>query len=109
LDSPGPSELRRVIGRLRTRPAATGADRSPLTAEVVVEIAFLGAAGSVTGSWYLVEVGRRRILVDCGLFQGVKQLRLRNREPFPVDPSSIDEVLLTHAHLDHSGYIPLLV
>lgn len=70
---------------------------------------FLGAAGTVTGSRYLVEAGTRRILVDCGLFQGFKNLRLRNRKPFPVRPASIDTVLLTHAHLDHSGYLPALV
>jgi metallo-beta-lactamase family protein len=70
---------------------------------------FLGATGTVTGSRYLVESGGRRILVDCGLFQGYKQLRDRNRLPFPVPPDSIDAVLLTHAHLDHSGYIPALV
>ena len=57
----------------------------------------------------MVESGGRRILVDCGLFQGYKQLRDRNRLPFPVPPDSIDAVLLTHAHLDHSGYIPALV
>lgn len=70
---------------------------------------FLGAAGTVTGSRYLIEVGARRILVDCGLFQGFKQLRARNRKTFPVRPDSIDTVLLTHAHLDHSGYLPALV
>ncbi|KIC31495.1 MBL fold metallo-hydrolase RNA specificity domain-containing protein [Leisingera sp. ANG-S5] len=70
---------------------------------------FLGATGTVTGSRYLVEWRSRRILIDCGLFQGFKQLRLRNRKPFPVRPRSIDTVLLTHAHLDHSGYIPALV
>ncbi len=70
---------------------------------------FLGATGTVTGSRFLVQSGGRRILVDCGLFQGYKQLRDRNRRPFPVDPASIDAVLLTHAHLDHSGYIPALV
>lgn len=70
---------------------------------------FLGAAGTVTGSRYLIEWGSRRILVDCGLFQGFKQLRRRNRKPFPVRPSSIDTVLLTHAHLDHSGYLPALI
>jgi len=70
---------------------------------------FLGATGTVTGSRYLVEVGGRRILVDCGLFQGYKQLRLRNWKPFPVPPKTITDVLLTHAHLDHSGYIPALV
>ncbi len=70
---------------------------------------FMGATGTVTGSRYLVEAEGRRILVDCGLFQGYKQLRQRNRRPFPVRPRSIDTVLLTHAHLDHSGYIPALV
>ena len=70
---------------------------------------FMGATGTVTGSRYLVEAEGRRILVDCGLFQGYKQLRQRNRRPFPVRPRSIDTVLLTHAHLDHSGYIPALI
>ena len=70
---------------------------------------FLGAADTVTGSRYLVHSGSRRVLVDCGLFQGFKVLRTRNRAPFPVDPSSLDAVLLTHAHLDHSGYLPALV
>ena len=70
---------------------------------------FLGAAGTVTGSRYLIESSEQRILVDCGLFQGYKQLRERNRADFPVPPATIDTVLLTHAHLDHSGYIPALV
>ncbi|WP_022887425.1 MBL fold metallo-hydrolase RNA specificity domain-containing protein [Glaciibacter superstes] len=70
---------------------------------------FLGAAETVTGSRYLVETDRDRILVDCGLFQGYKLLRDRNRLPFPVPADSIDAVLLTHAHLDHSGYLPALV
>lgn len=74
-----------------------------------MEIGFLGAIGTVTGSKYLVREGEERVLVDCGLFQGFKQLRLRNREPFPVAPNSIDGLILTHAHIDHSGYIPLLV
>ena len=74
-----------------------------------MNIHFLGAAGTVTGSRFLVEVADRRILIDCGLFQGLKVLRLRNRAPFPVDPASIDDVILTHAHLDHSGYLPALV
>lgn len=70
---------------------------------------FLGATGTVTGSRYLVERGPTRVLVDCGLFQGYKQLRLRNWGTFPVPPSSLDAVILTHAHLDHSGYLPRLV
>lgn len=75
----------------------------------VMQIAFLGATGTVTGSKYLVSAGTGKILVDCGLFQGFKQLRLRNRTPFAVDPAAIDAVILTHAHLDHSGYLPLLI
>lgn len=71
-------------------------------------LSFLGGTGTVTGSKYLVEAGDRRVLVDCGLFQGLKQLRLRNWDRFPIDPRRIDAVVLTHAHLDHSGYLPLL-
>lgn len=74
-----------------------------------MHLQFLGATGTVTGSKYLVSSGRSKILVDCGLFQGFKQLRLRNWAELPVAPSAIDAVVLTHAHLDHSGYIPLLV
>lgn len=70
---------------------------------------FLGATGTVTGSRYLLEAGGRRILIDCGLFQGYKELRERNWDVFDVPPDTIDFVLLTHAHLDHGGYIPRLV
>lgn len=76
---------------------------------MALRLKFLGATDSVTGSRYLLEEGDRRILVDCGLFQGYKILRERNRQPFPVPPSSIDAVVLTHAHLDHTGYVPSLV
>lgn len=74
-----------------------------------VSITFLGGASTVTGSKYLVRHGAETLLVDCGLFQGYKQLRLRNWTPLPVPPDQIDAVILTHAHLDHSGYLPLLV
>ncbi|MBT9506711.1 MBL fold metallo-hydrolase [Rhodoferax sp.] len=73
-----------------------------------VNITFLGGTGTVTGSKYLVRHGTESVLVDCGLFQGYKQLRLRNWTPLPMAPDQIDAVLLTHAHLDHSGYLPLL-
>jgi len=72
-------------------------------------IEFLGAAGTVTGSKFLVESGGRRLLVDCGLYQGLKDLRRRNWGRLPVDPSSIDWVVLTHGHIDHTGYLPRLV
>ena len=74
-----------------------------------MQLTFLGATGTVTGSKYLVSVGNTKILVDCGLFQGYKQLRLRNWAPLPVAPADLAAVVLTHAHLDHSGYLPLLV
>jgi metallo-beta-lactamase family protein len=74
-----------------------------------MNIQFLGATGTVTGSKYLLRSESATVLVDCGLYQGYKQLRLRNWSPLPVRPSEIDAVVLTHAHLDHSGYIPLLV
>ena len=80
-----------------------------MSAPLPTTLRFLGAAGTVTGSRYLVEHRGRRLLVDCGLFQGLKQLRLRNWAPFPVAPASIDAVVLTHAHLDHSGYLPRLM
>ena len=74
-----------------------------------IQIYFLGAAGTVTGSKYLIEVLGKKIMVDCGLFQGLKKLRNLNWDIFPVNVSDIDAVLLTHAHLDHTGYLPRLV
>lgn len=74
-----------------------------------IQITFLGGAGTVTGSKNLVDIEGRRYLIDCGLFQGLKELRLLNWKEFPCDPKSIDAVILTHAHLDHCGYLPLLV
>lgn len=72
-------------------------------------LSFLGATETVTGSRYLIESNGKRILIDCGLFQGYKNLRLKNRQEFPAPPDTIDMVLITHAHLDHSGYVPALV
>ena len=72
-------------------------------------ITFLGAAGTVTGSKYLVEAGGKRLLIDCGLFQGPRELRQRNWDHQPLDVSTIDWVVLTHAHLDHTGWLPCLV
>ncbi|MBO6534545.1 MAG: MBL fold metallo-hydrolase, partial [Muricauda sp.] len=74
-----------------------------------INIHFLGAAGTVTGSKYLLDTGERKILIDCGLFQGLKELRLKNWEYPPVEVSEIDAVLLTHGHMDHTGYLPRLV
>ena len=74
-----------------------------------MDITFLGATGTVTGSKYLVTCGSKAVLVDCGLFQGFRQLRLKNWAPLPVAPWHIEAVILTHAHVDHSGYLLLLV
>jgi metallo-beta-lactamase family protein len=74
-----------------------------------MRLTFLGAAGTVTGSRYLLETGERTILVDCGLFQGNKELRERNWQDVAFNPSKLDAVLLTHAHIDHSGFIPRLI
>ena len=74
-----------------------------------MKLTFLGATQTVTGSKYLLEFQNKKVLIDCGLFQGYKELRLRNWNPLPIDPSSIDAIIVTHAHIDHSGYIPLLV
>lgn len=74
-----------------------------------MQLTFLGGTGTVTGSKYLLAAGGATILIDCGLFQGYKQLRLRNWAPLPFDAAALDAVVLTHAHLDHSGYLPLLV
>jgi metallo-beta-lactamase family protein len=72
-------------------------------------VRFLGAAGTVTGSKHLVDTGRNQVLLDCGLFQGLKALRQRNWDPPPLAPGEFEAVVLSHAHIDHSGYLPVLV
>src|SRR5690606_16776761 len=96
---PGPAES------IPTRGAAARRGRG----HTIVQITFWGATDTVTGSRFLVEAGGRRILVDCGLFQGLKRLRLRNWAPFPVPPESLDAGVPTHAPIDRSGYLPALV
>jgi metallo-beta-lactamase family protein len=75
----------------------------------MAKLTFLGAAGCVTGSKYLVEAAGKRLLVDCGIFQGTNELKDRNWKPLPIDPKTIDYAMLTHAHLDHTGWLPVLV
>jgi len=74
-----------------------------------MKLTFLGATETVTGSKFLLEAEGRRVLIDCGMFQGLKELRLRNWEAPPIDPRSVDAVVLTHAHIDHTGYLPRFV
>src|SRR3954449_6997321 len=75
----------------------------------MASLTFLGAAGTVTGSKHLLDTGTHRILIDCGLFQGLKELRERNWQPLPIAATAIHAVVLTHAHLDHCGYLPRLL
>jgi len=82
---------------------------TPAAKKPLRKLQFLGATGTVTGSKTLVCAGEARLLIDCGMFQGYKQLRLRNWAPLPFAPDSLSAVVLTHAHIDHSGYLPLLV
>src|SRR2546430_8518844 len=74
----------------------------------MAKLTFLGAAGCVTGSKYLVDAVGKRLVVDCGIFQGSQELQDRNYKPLPVDPKTIDYLVLTHAHLDHTGWLPAL-
>ena len=76
---------------------------------MTLDIQFLGAAGEVTGSCHLIRAGNKQILLDCGLIQGTRLDEARNKEPFPFEPGSIDAVILSHAHIDHSGRLPMLV
>src|SRR5260370_9150750 len=75
----------------------------------MTKLSFRGAAVSVTGSKYLVEAAGKRLLVDCGIFQGSQELQDRNYKPLPIDPKTIDYLMLTHAHLYHTGWLPVLV
>src|SRR6185503_2441001 len=94
--------MRRAAPRTMLAPPGRGAAMS-------MRVRFLGAAGEVTGSCHLLEWEGRRVLLDCGLFQGGAEQEARNHQPFPFDPASIDAVILSHAHLDHSGRLPALV
>ena len=89
------------------RPVAAVPDQAPKRPSVPL-LRFLGATQTVTGSRFLIDTPHARVLLDCGLFQGLKALRERNWATFPVDPASIDAVVLSHAHLDHTGYVPAL-
>jgi metallo-beta-lactamase family protein len=74
-----------------------------------MRLQFLGAAGIVTGSCFLLETAKARIMIECGMYQGRKEIREKNYESFKTTPRDVDYVLLTHAHIDHSGLIPKLV
>ncbi len=86
----------------------SGSDQPRLQPGAYPLLRFLGATRTVTGSRFVVSTARARVMIDCGLFQGLKELRLRNWDRLPIEPASIDAVVLTHAHLDHSGYLPAL-
>src|SRR5205085_6784409 len=104
---------KRQIGR--EKPPGTIAHASNNTryqlaySQAMPSLTFLGAAGTVTGSKHLLDTGTHKVLVDCGLFQGLKELRERNWQPFPIAATAIHAIVLTHAHLDHCGYLPRLV
>src|SRR5690242_10113983 len=100
---------RRILARLLSLMKSVSQFLLPTSMPHNIKIRILGAAGTVTGSKYLIQTAHKNILVDCGLFQGLKKLRLLNWSPFPVNPGTIDLVLLTHGHLDHAGYLPRLV
>ena len=104
------SDQLNALGGTENELHRTGAQSDQLTfpESKAMRLTFLGATGTVTGSKYLLEHDGHQVLVDCGLFQGLKQLRLRNWEPFPLPAGEIDAMVLTHAHIDHSGYLPAL-
>src|SRR5690606_37742065 len=102
-----------VLFRSRSSTASSGspAERSCLAPATVTEasLEFYGAAGRVTGSCHILRFGERTVLLDCGLIQGGREDEAANADEFPFDPTAIDAVVLSHAHLDHSGRLPLLV
>ena len=104
---PGGHRLLERPARLSSGPSRTRRPIIPNRASIAT-VQCLGASRTVTGSKFLVETDGRRLLVDCGLYQGLKALRLRNWDKLPVDPARIDAVALTHAHIDHIGYLPRL-
>ena len=75
----------------------------------MAELTFVGAAGTVTGSKHLVSIGDKHFFVDCGLFQGTRDIEALNNAPLPIDPAKLDAIVITHGHLDHVGYLPKLV
>lgn len=85
------------------------AKRGPVDRPSVPVLSFLGGTGTVTGSRFLIETPESAVLIDCGLFQGLKKLRERNWAPFPFNPADLDTIIITHAHIDHIGYLPRLV
>src|SRR5271154_2357183 len=104
-----PRANRRFVSSLNQAQKNTEfANRYELEYAPMAKITFLGAAGTVTGSKYLIEAEGKRLLVDCGLFEGTKELKQRNWDKLAIDPATIDWVLLTHAHIDHTGYLPRL-
>lgn len=107
-----PPGMRSILKNTVARGAhrkASGSRWRGMDKGISMKVQCLGATDTVTGSKYVVDTGRVRVMVDCGLFQGYKALRLRNWDVLPVDPASLHAVVLTHAHIDHSGYLPLLI
>ena len=108
---PGRAPLRwhtMAVEAVATATADSGCEQTVNYQGMRPALTFLGGAGTVTGSKFLVDTGQARVLLECGLFQGARELRRRNWEPFPLPAGKIDAVVVTHAHLDHCGYLPAL-
>jgi metallo-beta-lactamase family protein len=101
-----PAERGRVGPALLSHPLRQAVKARATIARMLATVEFLGGVGTVTGSKFVIERGDRRVMLDCGLFQGLKELRQRNWTPLPVEPRSVATVVLTHAHIDHTGYLP---